>query len=64
MKLKVKQEKSKVNTQDEVVMNEIRNISVTILPMLKAKAYYPTKLKLSMACWVEKIDVSALGTDV
>ena len=29
---------------DELVMNEMRKITDTLLPMLKTEAYYPTKL--------------------
>ena len=56
---------------DELVMNEMRKIADTILPMLKTEADYPTNHPeleekvpiLDMACWVEKTEVSAQGMD-
>ena len=33
----------KVDEMAMAAMNEMRNISVTVIPMLKAKAYCPTK---------------------
>ena len=50
------------------MMNEIRKMSGTVLPMLKTEAYYPTKYpELKTKCWhvgVKKIEVSAQWTDV